>query len=117
MKNKKTLKLLSIIVMITILLAMATNVFALSDEDFLDLSGSVNTNTNTGTDTNTNTNLNTNTNTNINTNTNTTDTATNYNTNLPKAGVAENTMLGIALTVLGIVAVYAYSKVKYYKNI
>ena len=41
----------------------------------------------------------------------------NYNTNLPKAGAAENKMLGVAFTVLAITAVYAYKKVKEYKNI
>ena len=41
----------------------------------------------------------------------------NYNTNLPKAGAAENKMLGVAFTVLAITAVYAYKKVNQYKNI
>ena len=78
---------------------------------------STNTNTSTGTSTGTGTNTNTsgiNTNTSTGTNTNKN---TNYNTNLPKAGLAENTVFGVAMVALAVVAVYAYRKVKYYKNI
>lgn len=76
-----------------------------------------NTNTSTGTSTGTATNTNTsgiNTNTSTGTNTNKN---TNYNTNLPKAGLAENTVFGVAMVALVAVAVYAYRKIKYYKNI
>ena len=76
-----------------------------------------NTNTSTGTSTGTATNTNTsgiNTNTSTGTNTNKN---TNYNTNLPKAGLAENTVFGVAMVALAAVAVYAYRKIKYYKNI
>ena len=41
----------------------------------------------------------------------------NYNTNLPKAGLKENTMMGIAITVLAVVAIFAYKKINQYKNI
>lgn len=80
-----------------------------------------NTNTSTGTSTGTATNTNTsgiNTNTSTGTNTNkNTNKNTNYNTNLPKAGLAENTVFGVAMVALAAVAVYAYRKIKYYKNI
>ena len=47
--------------------------------------------------------------TNTNTNTNT--------TNIPKAGIAENKMIGVVITVLGITAIYTFKKVNEYKNI
>ena len=115
MKKEKLLKLVLAIIMGVILIVMSTNVLALSDDDFyLDLTNTVNTNTPDTTPTpaptpDTNTNINTNTNTNTN--------AENYNTNLPKAGIAENTMAGVVVTILAILSVYAYRKIKYYKDI
>lgn len=117
MVKEKILKAMLVIIMGVVLIGMATNVLALTDDDlFLDLQNTVDTNTNTNTNlnTNTNTNLNTNINTALNTNTNTT---SNYNTNLPHAGVAENTMLGVGITLLVISSIYAYKKIKYYKDI
>ena len=124
MKKEKILKIIVVLILGVTLLAMSTRVFAaVGDSDGLmdlydDTTNQLNTtNTNnTNTNTNTNTNLlNTNTlNTNI---TNTKLNTNNYNTNLPKAGAAENKMLGVAFTVLAITAVYAYKKVKEYKNI
>ena len=127
MKKERLLKIMLVIIMGVVLLAMSTNVFALSDDDFgLDITTD-NTNTNSGTidltnsvptpgntNTNTNTNVDTNnanTNTNLNTNTN------NYNTSLPEAGLAENTIVIVAVTVLAIIAIFAYTRIKYYKNI
>ena len=122
MKKEKILKIIVVLILGVTLLAMSTRVFAaVGDSDGLmdlydDTTNQLNT-TNTNTN-NTNTNLlNTNT---LNTNTNITNTTlntNNYNTNLPKAGAAENKMLGVAFTVLAITAVYAYKKVKEYKNI
>ncbi len=124
MKKEKILKIIVVLILGVTLLAMSTRVFAaVGDSDGLmdlydDTTNQLNT-TNTN-NTNTNTNqLNTNT-LNMNTNTNITNTTlntNNYNTNLPKAGAAENKMLGVAFTVLAITAVYAYKKVKEYKNI
>lgn len=106
MKKEKILKIIVVLILGVTLLAMSTRVFAaVGDSDGLmdlydDTTNQLNT-TNTN-NTNTNTNL-------LNTN--------NYNTNLPKAGAAENKMLGVVFTVLAITAVYAYKKVKEYKNI
>ena len=109
MKKEKLLKLVLAIIMGVILIVMSTNVLALSDDDFyLDLTNTVNTNTPDTTPTPAPT---PDTNTNINTN------AENYNTNLPKAGIAENTMAGVVVTILAILSVYAYRKIKYYKDI
>lgn len=123
MRKEKLLKSILVLIIGIALIAMSTNVFALSDDDLTDLTPAIdlNTTTNTNTDTNTNLNTNTETNTNINTNldtnTNTNLNTNNYNTNLPDTGVAENTILVVALVSLAIVAIYAYAKIKYYKNI
>lgn len=137
MKKEKILKLMVVLTIGTILVAMTSNVFAADSSSgidfFEDQTNQLNTTTNTNTNTNTNANTNsnttntatnnttnttntTNTSTNVNT-TNTTTNANNYNTNLPKAGAPENTMVGIVITVLAIVAIFAYKKVNQYKNI
>lgn len=72
---------------------------------------------NTGTDSNTNTNTNNSANTNTNTNTSTNNTENKTNTDIPKAGLAENTVGVVAIAVLGIIAIYAYKKINEYKNI
>lgn len=121
MKKERILKILVVLILGMALILMSTNVFAvLSDSDGLtdyydDKTNSLDSNTNTNTNTNTNltTNTNTNTKTNVSSNTNT----NNYNTNLPKAGAKENTMLGVTVTILAISAIYTYKKVKEYKNI
>ncbi len=116
MKKEKLLKTMIVVVMSLILIIMTTNVFAVSEDDFyIDLTNTDLNSGSTNTNTDTNTNLNTNLNLNLNTNTNTN--ANNYNTNLPKTGIESNTMLVVALTVLGLTAVFAYKKVKEYKNI
>lgn len=137
MRKEKILKILIALILGITLFTMTTNVFALDDDDsdslnssmFEDKTNKLNGNTNNN---NSNTNL-TNNNTNISNsdsntnalNTNTSDTGSNannsnvnnYNTNLPNAGAPENTIMGVAITVLSITAIYAYKKVKEYKNI
>ena len=121
MKKETLVKILITVIMIVALLAMSINVFAATSLDgnsIIDLTNTINTNTGSG-NTNTGINLNTGTtgntyNTNINTNIANTN---NVNTNLPHTGVAENTLLIISIMVLGIVAIYAYTRIKYYKNI
>ena len=118
MKKEKLLKLAIALIMGIVLLVSSVEVFALSDSDtgldfFEDQSDQLEVNS-TDTDKEEETNINKNTNTNTNTNNNT---ANNYNTNLPKAGVAENTLAGVAITVLAITAIYAYRKVSEYRNI
>ena len=126
MKKERILKVLVVLILGVALISMSTNVFAvLSDADGLtdyydDKTNSLDSNTNTNT--NTNTDINTNTNTSLNTNLTpntslSTNNTNNYNTNLPKAGAKENTMLGVTVTILAITAVYTYKKVKEYKNI
>lgn len=123
MKKEKLLKIALVLIMGVILVMMATNVFALDDDYQMDLTNTENKNTSTNTNSNTNTNTNTNLigntskNTSTNTNYNTNVPKNNTNTNLPSTGIAENTMLFVALTVLIIMAIYAYTKFKYYKSI
>ena len=114
MKKEKMLKVMLVLVMGVILFVMSTNVYAVEDDIYLDIQDSLPTdNTNTNTGTTTNTNLSGTTNTNLSgTNSN-----ADYSTNLPEAGLAENTLLGVGVTVLVIVAIVTYKKVNEYKNI
>lgn len=119
MKRERILKTIIVLIIGVVLFAMTSNVFAADTglDFFDDTTNQLDTNTNTNANTNaTNTN-NTNTvdttNTSVATNTNT----NNYNTNLPKAGAGENTIMGVAITVLAVVAIFAYKKVNQYKNI
>lgn len=120
MKKERLLKVILTIIMLVALLGMSINTFAatLDDTPVIDITNTVvntNTSTNTGVNTNTGINVNTGTgntyNTNINTNTGT------NTTNLPNTGIAENTMFVVAVIALSIIAIYAYTKIKYYKNI
>ena len=133
MRKEKILKLMVVLTIGIVLVAMTSNVFAADSNStvdfFEDTTNQLNTNTNTSTNTNTNTNTNINTATNTNnvnttttdatanTNTNAVANTSNYNTSLPKAGLKENTMMGVAMTVLAVVAVFAYKKINQYKNI
>lgn len=106
MKKEKLLKsILTMVVSLAVIATMSGKAFALTSD-------SINMDDLTGTESGTSTGTGTGTSTGTNTNKN-----TNYNTNLPKAGLAENTVFGVAMVALAVVAVYAYRKVKYYKNI
>ena len=134
MKKTNMLKIITVLIMGVILFVMSIKVFALDDSsDPTDLLYNSNGTSNSSdgdtdgdadgdvdgdadgeyTDTTNDLNTTTNTNTTSKSNTNT----SNYNTSLPKAGAPENTLMGVAITVLTITAVYAYKKIKDYKNI
>ncbi len=122
MKREKIFKVIITLIIGVVLFVMSTNVFAADSElnffddttNQLDISNTTNTNTaNNANNANANINSNTNTNTNTKTSTNT----SNYNTSLPKAGAPENTMIGVVVTLLVVVSIYAYKKVNQYKNI
>ena len=139
MKKTNLIKLFSILLIGAMLIMFSTNVFAAENNTFLDLtnnyaSGSGNTNSNSGNtntgNTNTgNTNIgnlnsgNTNTgNTNVRLNTNNTNTNTNNssiynNTNLPQTGIEDSIPVALLVVVFGISAVYAFKKIKEYRNI
>ena len=96
-------------------------------ENFTDLSPTLNNtgNTNTGNtniantnSTNTNNSANTNRNTNSNSNSANTNRNSIYNnTNLPKTGIGDSLPIAALVVIFGISAVYAYKKVKDYRNI
>ena len=129
---KKSIILKSFLVMLVciICLSIVSPVLAATDEGFEDLLGDGN-NTSTNNTSNTNTgNTNTNkTNTN-NTNTNKNNTNvqninsiknatnnTNNSTNLPKTGLQDSLPTVLLVVVFGVSAVYAYKKIKDYRNI
>ncbi len=129
MKKSNLIKLFSILLITVMVMMFNTNVLA-ADNTFNELPLTSANNTNTNSDNNTNTN-NTNTNTNrSNTNTNNTNTNTNNtnksntnnssiynNTNLPKTGIEDSIPVAMLVVVFGISAVYAYKKIRDYKNI
>lgn len=121
MKNKKCILVFTLI--ITFLLVLITNVQATNDNPLNIMN--INTSNNTTADTN---NTNNTTNTNVTTN-NTENTApiltTNNvennsntaNTTLPQTGIAEDTALFVFIAVCIVSAIYAFIKVRNYKNI
>jgi len=124
MRREKIFKVIITLIIGVVLFVMSTNVFAADSElnffddttNQLDISNTTNTNTaNNANNANANANINSNTNTNTNTKTSTN--TSNYNTSLPKAGAPENTMIGVVVTLLVVVSIYAYKKVNQYKNI
>lgn len=125
MKKERILKTIVVLLIGVVLFTMSSNVFAAdsnSKVDFWeDTTNQLNTNTNTSTNINTATNTNnvntTTTDATANTNTNAVANTSNYNTSLPKAGLKGNTMMGVAITVLAVIAIFAYKKINQYKNI
>lgn len=146
MKKEKLLKsILIMVVSVAIITTMSAKAFALTDDSIFannDLTGteqssgsststgtgsgssSTSTGTSTGTSsgssstgTSTGTSTSTSTSTGSSSSTNTSTSGNSYNTDLPKAGLEENTLLAVAVVALAGVAVFAYRKVNYYKNI
>lgn len=117
MEKSNLIRVILILVMSTILILFSTNVFAADgSDDFNDLTSTLN---NTAAN-NTAANLAGNSSNNaLNTNkTNNTNNASIYNnTNLPKTGIGDSIPVAMLVVVFGISAVYAYKKVKEYRNI
>lgn len=129
MKKSNLIKLFSILLISVMVMMFSTNVLAADNDTdgFTELTinnaNSNNTNTN-----NTNTNIN-NTNTNTNNtnktnktnntnNTNKTNNSSVYNnTNLPSTGIEDSIPIAMLVVVFGISAIYAYKKIKEYRNI
>lgn len=124
MKKSNLFKVFSILLIGAILLAIFNvHVLAATDNtDFTDITNTVernNTNTNSSNTNRSNTNTNrSNTNTN-NTNRITNNTASIYNdtSNLPQTGIEDSIPVALLVVVFGISAVYAYKKIKEYRNI
>ena len=125
MRKSNLIKVVSILLISLMFMLFTTTVNAAENVDlYNDLSlsntNSSNTNTNTAnTNTNTNSNSNTNskTNTNSNRNTNTNNSSIYNNTSLPNTGIGDVVPVAALIIVFGISAVYAYRKIKEYKNI
>ena len=109
MKNSKLIKIFLVMVVSICVAFVATNTFAADDEGYvdLDLTNMVGNNTTDGINTTNNTNTNSSS---YNTNTNT-------NTNLPSTGIADSGATIALIVVLAISGVYAYKKLRDYKNI
>lgn len=117
MKKSNLMKIVSILVISLIVMVFATNVYAAEDEEGFDDITNALTNSNTNANTNTNTNTNTNSSLTGNTANNTNNSSVYNNTNLPKTGVSDSIPVVMLVVVFGISAVYAYKKIKEYKNI
>lgn len=115
MRKTNLIKLFSILLISVMVMMLCTSVFAADNTNgFTQLTLDGN---NTGTNAN-NTNTNTNkANTNTNNTNKTNNTAIYNNTNLPKTGVESSVPVAMLVVVFGISAVYAYKKIKDYRNI
>lgn len=108
MKKEKLLKsILIMVVSVAIITTMSAKAFALTDDSIFANNDLTGTEQSSGSSTSTGSSSSTNTSTSGNS----------YNTDLPKAGLEENTLLAVAVVALAGVAVFAYRKVNYYKNI
>ena len=118
MKKSNLIKLFSILLITVMVMTFCTSVLAADNDNGgytqLTLNNTNTNNTNTNTNTNTN---NTNTNTNTNRTNNTNNTSIYNNTNLPKTGIEDSIPVAMLVVVFGISAVYAYKKIKDYRNI
>lgn len=134
MKKIISLKEIMIVLMSVVIIALIANTVlavdpgsTLGGDDYnnaqqpqVSNSNSNNSNSNTSNNTGNSSNNNTNNNSSRNTNNSSNNTAkrynTNSNTNLPQTGI-EDYNVGILLVICVASAIYAYKKVKYYKNI
>jgi len=124
MKKSNLIKLFSILLISVMVMMFSTNVLAADEENtngFTQLSidnSSANTANNSAKNTNSN-NANKNTNNaNANKSNNNTNNSSIYNnTNLPKTGIEGSIPVAMLVVVFGISAIYAYRKIKEYRNI
>lgn len=116
MKKSNLIKLFSILLISVMVMTFTTNVLAADNNtNAVDLTSTLTGNNTNNTNTN-NTNTN-NTNTNTNNTNNTNNSSIYNNTNLPKTGIEDSIPVAILVVVFGISAVYAYRKIKEYRNI
>lgn len=122
MKKSNLIKIISILLISAMVILFTTNVNAADNNGFNDLTGTL---TNNGTNSSGNTNNGTNSNAATN-NSNSANNATNKNannssiynnTNLPKTGIEDSIPVAMLVVIFGISAVYAYKKIKDYKNV
>ena len=126
MKKSIILKSFLVILVCAMLVFTATSVYAADESSSNELEDLIEDNSTSNTNSgNTNSNSNANSNTNRNSNTNNAslnairnNTANNANANnLPKTGIEDSLPTVLLVVVFGISAVYAYKKIKDYRNI
>ena len=125
MKKTNLIKMLVVISISLMEILFSSNVLAATDEDgYEDLTEALgnstsNNSSNTGNNsTNTNNSANNKTaNTNTNRSNNTNNSSIYNNTNLPKTGISDSIPVALLLVVFGVSSVYAYKKIRDYKNI
>lgn len=124
MKKSNLVKIVLVLCVSLMVMLFSTSVMAAEEIDLTETLNNMSNNTNTN-NTNTNntnsnranTNTNTNTNNTNNTNRNTNNSSIYNNTSLPKTGITDSIPVAVLLVVFGISSVYAYKKIKDYKNI
>lgn len=114
MKKSIILKSFLVILMCAMLIFAITPVYAATDEGFEDILGD--NSTNTGNTNTRNTNSNTSNVQNLNALRNTSNTA-NTSNSLPNTGIGDSLPTVLLVVVFGISAIYAYKKIKDYRNI
>lgn len=124
MKKTNLVKIISILLISVVVMSLATAVYAANENDtgYNDLTNTLtngstnNTNTNSNNTAN-NTNVTNNTANNTNKTNNTNNSSIYNSTNLPKTGIGDSIPVAMLVVIFGISAVYAYKKIKEYKNI
>lgn len=128
MKKTNLIKVISILLISAMVMLFATTVNAANDNSYNDLTSTLtgntsnnasntsNTNSNSSNNTS-NTNSANNTNKALNMSNNTSNSSVYNNTNLPKTGATDSIPVAMLVVVFGISAVYAFKKVRDYKNI
>lgn len=121
MKKTNLVKVISILLISVMVILFTTSVNAADDNNtgFNDLTntltnGAANNNSNNSAN---NTNVANNTSNNTNRANNTNNSSIYNSTNLPKTGIGDSIPVAILVVIFGISAVYAYKKIKEYKNI
>lgn len=115
MNKSNLIKLFSILLISVMVMMFSTSVLAADSAIDLPLNSSKNNTTDNNTKADNTNNKNTN---NTNTNKNNANNSSIYNnTNLPKTGIEDSIPVAMLVVVFGISAVYAYKKIKDYKNI
>lgn len=123
MKNLKTNKIIiTLAIVLAVILGLTVRSFADDNIQAINpsevIGGSSNSNTNTNGNTNANTNTNVNTNGTNSNKVNNVNTSSSYNnTNLPSTGLEDYSPLFIIVGALVVVAIVAYKKANYYKDI
>lgn len=122
MKKSNLIKVVSILLISVMVMLFATTVNAADNNNtgFDDLTSTLTSNNTTGNNTPTNnTPVNNTPSNNVNkNNTNTSNSSIYNNTNLPKTGIGDSSIpVAMLVVIFGISAVYAYKKIKDYRNI